>query len=72
MLFYLLMGLNESRNIYVIIVIPKRIDGCPTKTQPGKVNEKLKTGNIQYTAYFFRNIYWVVINFTCTPGQTGT
>lgn len=42
MLIYVEVVLYKSLNINVVLIIPKRIDSPSTKTQPGKIDEKLK------------------------------
>lgn len=45
MLSYLQVVLNKGLNVYVILVVPKRIDNASPKTKPGKINEELKEKN---------------------------
>jgi len=46
MLLYLEVVLYKSLNVNIVLVIPERIDRPPTKTQPGKVDKKLKRKTI--------------------------
>ncbi len=74
---YLNVGFDEVLNIDVVLVIPKRIDGGFSETQPRKVNEELRWSELtqksrQVSAIMSMNHSQLMVQITCMAGMSGT